>query len=197
MQPKTSFRAKKALEFLFENKKFDSVLDIGAGYGIHTNEFRKYGKNVTPTDMFGRVDGLVVGNYMDLDFEPHDLTWASHILEHQPNAHAFLKKLRKETKTGGITCVTVPPLKHNIVGGHVSLWNAGLLLYNLVLAGFDCKNAHIKTYGYNISIIAYANEFELPSNLEFGSGDIDKLKPWLPSFVEEKFDGIVDQWNWN
>jgi SAM-dependent methyltransferase len=196
MQPKNTFRSEEALNLLLYTKNFDSVLDIGAGYGIHTNEFRRHGKSVTPTDMFGRVEGLIVGNYLDLNFEPHDLTWASHILEHQPNSNLFLKKLRKETKLGGMTCITVPPLKHNIVGGHVSLWNAGLLLYNLVLAGFDCSNAHIKSYGYNISVIAYAADFSLPANLEFGSGDITKLKPWLPTFVDEKFDGRINQWNW-
>lgn len=26
-------------------------------------------------------------------------------------------------------------------------------MYNLILAGFDCKTARLKKYGYNISII--------------------------------------------
>lgn len=196
MQPKGVYRAKAGMKQVLEHYNFDTVLDIGAGYGLHTETFRSFGKKVTPTDLFGRVEGLVVGSYMDIEFEPHDLTWASHILEHQPNVNLFLKKLRKDTKTGGYTCVTVPPLKHDIVGGHLALWNAGLLLYHLVLAGFDCKHAAIKKYGYNITVIAQASDFELPDNLEFGSGDIEKLKPWLPNFAKQGFNGNIQEYNW-
>jgi hypothetical protein len=68
-------------------------------------------------------------------------------------------------------------------------------VYNLVLAGFDCKNCSIKSYGYNISVIAYAGNFCLP-NLKYDSGDINKLKSWLPEFCNEKFNGNISQWNW-
>ena len=117
------------------------------------------------------------------------------MLEHQLNVNQFLKKVRSKTRIGGYTCITVPPLKHNIVGGHVTLWNAGILLYNLVLAGFNCKNAHIKTYNYNITVIAQADDFDLPK-LKYDSGDIKRLKPWLPEFVTEPFDGQITEWNW-
>jgi hypothetical protein len=197
MQPTGVYRAKAAMKQVLEHYEFDTVLDIGAGYGLHTSTFREFGKIVTPTDLFGRIEGLVIGNYMDLEFEPHDITWASHVLEHQLDTHSFLKKLRKETKVGGYACITVPPMKHNIVGGHVSLWNAGLLMYRMVLAGFDCKEAAIKKYGYNITVIARAAEFELPNDLEFGSGDIEKLSTWLPPFAKQGFNGNIQDFNWN
>jgi len=197
MQPKTTFRAEQALEKLLSDYDFQTVLDIGAGYGLHTEHFRKNGKTVTPTDLFGRIEGLVVGSYLDLEFEPHDLTWASHVLEHQPNPNLFLKKVRKDTKVGGYTCITVPPMKQKIVGGHLGLWNAGLMMYHLVLAGFDCSNTSIKRYGYNISVIAQASDFELPKDLEYGSGDIEKLKPWLPPFAKHGFNGDISMWNWS
>jgi hypothetical protein len=196
MQPTGVYRAKAAMKQILEHYNFETVLDIGAGYGLHTATFREFDKIVTPTDLFGRIEGLVTGNYMNIEFEPHDLTWASHILEHQLNSHLFLKKMRRETKVGGYACVTVPPMKHKIVGGHVSMWNAGLLMYHMVLAGFDCKEAAIKKYGYNISVIAQAKEFELPHNLEFGSGDIEKLKEWLPPFAVHNFDGNINEYNW-
>jgi hypothetical protein len=196
MQPTGVYRAKAAMKQVLEHYEFNTVLDVGAGYGLHAATFREFGKTVTPTDLFGRIEGLVTGNYMDIEFEPHDLTWASHVLEHQLDTHMFLKKLRKETKAGGYTCVTVPPMKHDIVGGHVSLWNAGLLLYRMVLAGFDCKKAAVKKYGYNITVIAQAQEFELPNDLEFGSGDIEKLKPWLPAFANQGFNGDIHELNW-
>lgn len=195
MQPAGVFRAEQAIEFVTKKLDFESVLDIGAGYGLHTNWFRKAGKQVTATDLVPHVEGMVVGPYLDLEFEPHDLTWASHIAEHQPNVNQFLKKVRKDTKAGGYTCITVPPMKHNIVGGHLMLWNGGMLMYHLVMAGFNCKNCSIKQYGYNISIVAQADEFELPE-LYYDSGDIEKLKPWLPDFAVQGFNGNIESLNW-
>lgn len=185
----------EALKKLILNYDFNTVLDIGCGKGKHSAVFKKFNKLVTPTDYYKRFPEVVEGLYQDLTFAPHDITWASHVLEHQLNINDFLKKVRKETKEEGHTCITVPPLKHSIVGGHVCLWNAGILMYNLVLAGFDCKNASIKKYGYNITVIAQAKSFELPK-LNYDSGDINKLKPWLPEFCIEGFNGDIDEWNW-
>jgi SAM-dependent methyltransferase len=188
-------RAGDAIEKLLNEFDFLTVLDIGCGKGTHTDIFKSHNKIVTSTDYTSRFSGVVSGLYQDLTFEPHDLTWASHVLEHQLNVNSFLKKVRSETKEGGYTCITVPPLKHNIVGGHVCLWNAGLLLYNLVLAGFNCKNASIKKYGYNITVIAKADTFKIPK-LKYDSGDITALKPWLPEFCQENFNGNIEIWNW-
>jgi hypothetical protein len=85
------------------------------------------------------------------------LVWCSHVLEHQPNAGLFLAKLIRDCRDGGILAITVPPAKTEIVGGHVSLWNAGLLLYRLALTGIDCRDARVKTYGYNVSVIVRAS----------------------------------------
>lgn len=196
MQPKGVFRAEQAIEYVTKNYDFNTVLDVGCGFGLHSDWFKEHGKTVTSTDLIDHVEGLVVGPYMELEFEPHDLTWASHILEHQPNVNNFLKKLRKETKAGGYTCITVPPMKQQIVGGHLMLWNAGLLMYHLVLAGFNCRDCSVKQYGYNISIIAQAEEFELPE-LGYDSEDIELLKPWLPSFAKQGFNGDIKLHNWS
>lgn len=197
--PKTgSFQLKfagLAVDKLLADYEFNSLLDIGCGAGVHTRIFAEQGKQVTATDYCARFDGVTQGLYENLVFEPHDVTWASHVLEHQLNVNHFLKKVRQETKTGGITCITVPPMKQQIVGGHVTVWNAGLLLYHLVLAGFNCRHAAIKKYGYNITVITQAQEFQLPV-LNYDSGDITLLKPWLPEFCAEGFNGDIDQWNW-
>ena len=184
-----------ALEKLLRDYEFDSILDIGCGNGIHTRILREQGKQVTATDYTPGFEGVVAGLYHELEFEPHDVTWASHVLEHQLNVHQFLRKIRRDTRVGGWTAITVPPAKKYIVSGHVNLWNAGLLLYNLVLAGFDCRNASIKKYGYNISVIAQARDFVLPA-LTYNAGDIGLLRPWLPEFCEDGFDGDIDEWNW-
>jgi hypothetical protein len=189
------FRASYAAEKLIDSFNFTTLLDVGCGDGIHSDYFKKQNKIVTSTDYQSNYPGCVIGDYNLLNFKKHDCVWASHILEHQLNVNHFLKKLRNDTIEGGIVCVSVPPLKHNIVGGHVSLWNAGVLLYNLVLAGFDCKDCSIKKYKYNISIIAKAKIFEIPK-LNYDNGDISLLKPWLPNFCDEGFDGDIEEWNW-
>ena len=73
-------------------------------------------------------------------------------MEHQINVNSFLEKIRKDLKEDGFLCITVPPAKHKMVGGHVTIWNPLLLIYNVVLAGFDCKNVAVKKYDYNISL---------------------------------------------
>ena len=110
-----------------------------------------------------------------------------------------MKKLKSDLKPDGILCVTVPPPKHEIVGGHVSVWNAGLLMYRLVLAGFNCSNARIKKYGYNISLILPNSPSTLDSglpDLHYDTGDIDKLKNFFPLNTKEGFNGDITELNW-
>lgn len=184
-----------AAEKLVDFYQFETLLDVGCGDGRHSDFFKKHNKIVTSTDLKSQYTNCIEGDYNLLLFPQHDCVWVSHVLEHQLNVNSFLKKIRNDTKNDGFVCVTVPPLKHEIVGGHVSLWNAGLLMYNLVLAGFDCKNAKIKKYGYNITVIAQAKEFQLP-RLSYDSGDITLLSEWLPDFCQENFSGDIDEWNW-
>ncbi|MBA1142490.1 class I SAM-dependent methyltransferase [Mesorhizobium neociceri] len=74
-----------------------------------------------------------------------DAVWVCHVLEHQPNPNAFVRAYLDRLRPGGLIVATVPPTKNQIVGRNVSLWNAGLLLYHLILAGFDCRRASVRT----------------------------------------------------
>lgn len=169
------------------------MLDIGAGDGSHAALFRDMGKDVYTCDI---KDADYQGIYTNINIpRKFDLVWCSHTLEHQPNVQGFLKKVQEDLKEGGYFVVTVPPLKHEIVGGHVNLWNAGLLLYNLILAGFDCSNAMVKTYGYNISIVVKYTLLKLPE-LKFDFGDIETLAPYFPMDVRNGFDGRIEELNW-
>ena len=176
--------ADQALKAACNLWEFDSVLDIGSGGGVHATHFRNLNKKVTTISLEPPAD--IIGDYLETDIPKHDLVWASHVLEHQPNVNLFLKKCF--VNCGKYFCVTVPPLKHEIVGGHVSLWNSGLLLYNMILAGWDCKHAIVMSYDYNISVLVEKCEARLPS-LRMGSGDISKLARFFPTPVEESFDG--------
>lgn len=124
-----------------------------------------------------------------------DGVWMSHSLEHMLDTHTALKRLHTVCKPGGLICITVPPMKPQIVGGHVSLWNAGMLLYRLVMAEFDCSHARVKTYGYNVSVILNRQRIELPK-LNRDIGDIELLAQYFPMPVRQGFDGRIDEVDW-
>ncbi len=196
---------------LLKDFDFETVLDIGSGEGRHADIFLEHGKHVTALDYGESIyfkkctdsKSVVICDYYNYQPERQfDCIWASHVLEHQPNPHAFLKKIFSDLKEGGIAAISVPPLKHEIVGGHLNLYNAGLLLYQMVVAGFDCSNASIHTYGYNVSIIVVKSGEVDTSNLMFDSGDIYNLSKYFPNQIRNKigdgdsFDGRLLSINW-
>lgn len=170
---------------------FRTVLDVGSG-GPHADIFREQGKEVTTVNLY---DADYVGDYLSLDLGTFDLVWASHVLEHSPNPGLFLRKCFSDLNEDGVLAVTVPPAKHNIVGGHLTLWNAGLLLYNIILSGNDCSEAMVKTYGYNVSVIVRKRPIDLPG-LKMDNGDIEVLAEYFPMSVKQDFDGRIEEVNW-
>lgn len=182
----------EALEKLL-TYKFNTVIDIGSGPGEHARILRENNKSVTTISLIPPAD--IVGDFMHTDLKPVDCIWASHVLEHQRNVGLFLERCFFLLKEDGILAVTVPPAKHNIVGGHLTIWNAGLLLYNLILAGFDCKHASVKSYGYNISVIVRKKPCN-PKGLIMDFGDIEALSEYFPFPVKNDFDGQIERHNW-
>lgn len=198
---------RRALETLVQHFEFSTVLDVGAGAGSHSRYLCEKGKEVTAID-FGtsvyfkngdeeRRYKFVKGDFLATNFEnKFDCIWACHILEHQPDLHSFLLKIKECLVEGGILALTVPPAKPNIVGGHVNLFNLGLLIYRLVLAGFSCKEIHALHYGYNISIILRKKSIELPQ-LDYDTGDLERLRGYFPFDVAEGFHGDIERINWD
>jgi len=203
--------ASLALWRVLADYDFDTVLDVGGGAGEHADVFAAFGKHVTSVDYgksvyFERRDPrreVIVGDFNTLQLPTrYDLVWCSHVLEHQLDAHRFLGRLHAATAEGGVLAVTVPPAKSEIVGGHVSLWNAGLLLYRLVLAGFDCRQARVRSHGYNISVLLEKRSIVLPE-LAYDCGDLRRLRaflppqlPFQPNALDDPFDGEIDRLNW-
>ncbi len=198
--------AGETLKKIITDYDFLTVLDIGSGEGKHSDMFRSKNKKVTSID-FGKSvyfekrnenHTCIFGDYYNYEFEEKfDAIWASHVLEHQSNPNLFLKKIHYDLKEEGILAITVPPLKHEIVGGHVTLWNAGLLIYQLVLAGFDCSDVSIKSYGYNISVVLKKKTITAyPEDLSYDSGDILKLSQFFPEGITEPFNGNIKELNW-
>ncbi|KXI27917.1 methyltransferase domain-containing protein [Paraglaciecola hydrolytica] len=204
----------QGMQKLLNDYNFETVLDIGSGAGHHTDLFIKHGKQVTALDYgksiyFDRQQNVkklqtIVANFNDFTFDQQfDCIWCSHILEHQLNPHLFLRKVHSLIVPGGVLAITVPPHKNTIVGGHVTLWNAGILLYQLVLAGFDCSKASILRYGYNISIILNKKTINVLDKVAYDSGDIRLLRDYLPENLnfypkanDDPFDGDIFELNW-
>lgn len=201
--PDKPLMAAEALEKLLAEYDFATVLDVGCGRGRHLAKFRETGKDATGIDIVGLTEGVVVADYLRHEFaRPFDCVWVSHVLEHQLNVNFFLRKVFADLREGGILAVSVPPLKHAIVGGHVTLWNAGLVLYNLILAGFDCRQARLKQYGYNISVLTPKIAANLPlAELHYDEGDIDLLAEFFPQHpqlpIRQGFSGDIRQLRWD
>lgn len=172
-----------------------TVLDIGSGAGTQAERLRQEGKKVTTISLKPPADRI--GDYLLQEFVgPFDAIWASHVLEHQPNPNMFLCKCFDDLRDDGVLAITVPPLKHEIVGGHLTLWNAGLLLYNLIIAGFDCSEARVSgEYDYDISVIVRKKAADLPE-LTFDSGDVKRLSRFFPFEAKDGFHGQIAPINW-
>lgn len=199
------FRGKKILKKLL-TLEFKEVLDIGAGKCKQAEYLRKHGKNVFTCDIGNSINSIdiknydYVGDFNKIDFRrKFECTLCSHILEHQLNVNSFLRRVVSVTDNDGYIAIIVPPRKPFIIGGHTSIWNAGLLLYNLILSGIDCsKECYIKQYDYNIGIIVK----NVPNNIDkvnisFDDGDINLLSNFFPFDVFEGFNGDILEFNWN
>ena len=186
-------RGMQAIERVVEYSDVDTVLDIGSWNGEHASYLKMHGKNVSTVDFNVKAD--YHGDYLELDLPQFDCIWCSHVLEHVLDVHSFLVMLRKLCKRNGILAITVPPTKNALVGGHVSLWTSGLLLYRLVLAGWDCHQAQAKKYGYNISVIVRRKVIRRLPGLHYDSGDIKRLLKYLPAKMREGMNGQeIERW---
>lgn len=192
-------RAAYALQKLLLEYRFTTVLDIGCGDGGHSEAFRAAGKEVTSIDLAGRYTAAEHADYMERHYRsPYDAIWCCHVLEHQLNAHSFLLKVFNELKEGGVLCLSVPPMKPQVVGGHVTIWNAGLLMYNLILAGFNCSSIRVKREGYNISAIIEKVAIRNFPELAYDRGDIKRLSEYFPPTCRrEGFNGNIEELAWD
>ena len=191
----------KAFERCANMRDIKTVLDVGAGNGEHTKAFRAVGKEVYSIDHQAAPHISQQCLYPCTMPGQYDLVWCCHTLEHAANVGTFVKALAYDVKQGGYLCITVPPAKHEIVGGHVNLFNMGLLIYRLVLAGIDCSKAVGLQYGYNISVMVQCHtslELHLALKLlKHDNGDIQALAQWLPDCMGHNVSGDMHNLNWD
>lgn len=182
------------------------ILDVGAGGGWHSLFFAEKGHKVMHNDIFKpdisheNLDFITV-NIMTkglFTMRRFDCVFLSHVLEHQLNIISFLETVSGFIEEGGLIAICVPPAKGQIVSGHLTLWNAGLVLYNLVIAGLNCSKAKILQHGYNISVIIRKESITLPY-LAYDYGDLSNLKQYFPPGLEwhgDSFNGNITELNW-
>jgi len=206
------FQGYEFLNYVIDNYKFNTVLDVGAGECKQVNYLDERGKNAYALDL--NISNAVhcstrtkkycyVGRFEDMKFKrKFDMTMCTHVLEHQLNVNSFLRKMSSVTRHNGYIYIVVPPRKPFITGGHYTMWNAGLVLYNLVMAGVDCsKECVIKQIDYDIGVFVKNSKFNIDSiDLHHDRNDIEhKLKRYFPKElnITEPFNGDIMEFNWN
>tara|TARA_R110001592_G_scaffold317726_1_gene594643 strand:- start:995 stop:1735 length:741 start_codon:yes stop_codon:yes gene_type:complete len=197
----SQMRAKWAIIKLLKDFEFSNVLDIGCGPKKHSRIFELNGKTVDTLDGCEKHKPKFLGNFSDLadsiPDESYDCIWFSHVLEHEVNVGSFLINVKNKLKEGGVLALTTPPLKHQIVGGHVNLYNLGLIVRVLVASGFDCSQGIGLSYDYDLSFIVkkrdikWSNDIIEELNLHNSfldkngtlvsdGGDLFKIKKYFP-----------------
>lgn len=169
-----------------------TILDVGAGNGAHAKVMREHGHTVHTIDRNAAFKPDHLADF--ITWKPpkkYAAVWCSHVLEHQLNPGLFLDAISDCLKVGGLLVITVPPCKQEVVGGHVTLWNPALLVYHLVLAGFDCSQAVVQSYGYNITVAVRKKKADVPV-LAMDNGDIERIAQFFPVPFEHGQDGWIE-----
>lgn len=197
---KEPFRASK-LAIIINLPLKSSILDVGGGNLLAASYFSNRGyvvdvidKITSPYLTLDLIKKSGVRTHYNSFFEDlninnkYDLIWMSHVLEHVENIGLFLKKILENLSSDGHLAIAVPPRKPFIVSGHINMFNPGLLVYRLVLAGIDCSEAKVFQYDNNICLLVKNNSITLPE-INFDFGDFDLIKKYFPGKFGEGFNG--------
>ena len=166
-----------------------TLTDVGIGVGLTSAVFLAYGYNVTGislTDAPKTVNEHERYNHIkqdlfDADIPQADIVWASHVIEHMPNVGLFLEKCRQLTKPDGWFCIVAPSDPTFLqVDGHLSFWTPAHLIYNMVIAGFDCSEAFYQTHNRDIGL-AVRRKDRPHVDLNYDRGDLETLSPYFPA----------------
>jgi len=177
-----------ALARLIAEYPFSSVLDIGSRDGTSARLFQFLGKDVTTIEIDRSFDAQYSGDYLEANFgRQFDAIWCSHVLEHQRYPGRFLDKLFDDLKEGGVVAISIPSALSPLMLGHCYIWTPLHLIYNLVGAGFDCRQARAKCYDWQVSVLVKKKSSGVP-RISIGStaviqGHGDKLG-WVPGLLD-------------
>jgi len=190
------------LHRLISSYNFETVLDVGCGYGDFFKFLEDQGVSVegvgsdflVAPKVSQKNFKYIQGDFLHEDcFGTYDLIFSSHVVEHVGNTEDFLKKFFACAKNGGVFCLIWPPPKKNVVGGHLHNFNMGLMLYNLVRCGVDCRDVEMLRSGYNLCIMGEFKSFVVPE-LTSNRYELELLKDWFPVPVAHNFNGDLSRY---
>jgi 2-polyprenyl-3-methyl-5-hydroxy-6-metoxy-1,4-benzoquinol methylase len=128
----------------------ETVLDLGVGDGSHAKAFIAHGATVAGVDVKDppHEHERYTHSQMPVEFleaqedSEVDMVWCSHLLQYLPNVQAFLVQIETFLKDDGWLYIAVPSASQDRFRiGNLTLWTPALLVYNLICAGWDCKDA--------------------------------------------------------
>jgi SAM-dependent methyltransferase len=156
------------------NADFHSVLDIGSHWGNVSNVFKFLGKKTVGCEIspIGAEYADYHQDFLDIAFpEKFDAIWCSAALEHQRNLGIFLNKIFDDLRDGGILALTIPlQVSMHLDFGHCNLFSPLIILYQLTLAGFDCRDIRLRmTAEHDIAVILRKRYNGIRRDLPFGS----------------------------
>lgn len=198
-----------ALARLLDLPAAKRVLDIGPGFQDRAPHLLAAGKRLSvamttdaPVEAMAGVAHIPFPLAPEGLADPFDAVLACHVLQRQANPHRFLCTLNAALAEGGMLLLAVPTLRFPLLGGDLTLWTGGLLLYHLVLAGFDCREASLQVDRGELCLAlakrshpAWTEGTPLPP--------LDSLRPVLPpqlDFMSDPdgpcFNGDIRRLNW-
>lgn len=112
-------------------------------------------------------------------------------IHRQRNVGQYLDAAYERLNVGGELIVLCPAFSNNVGSGNLSgPWNAGHLLYNLVVAGFDCKKAKVSTFESEIQICAHKTYRKASTFV------LNELSDFFPIEIYQHFNGNIKEANW-
>jgi len=158
-------KAVRLLEYALTKEPY-KVLDVGCGKGEHVKTFlgegcKVAGLDVTEAPLEHEFYDHIKSTYENVDMggRQFDMIWCCHTLEHIPNVQHFLITLWNWLADDGYLAITVPTDRQGRIHiGHATLWTPALLIYNLITAGWDCREAKWYTEYRSIGLIVQKTE---------------------------------------
>ena len=194
-------RAVRLLEHAL-TKEPKTVLDVGVGKGKHAYSFLAQGCQVTGVDVQPPPLEHPLYDHIGEPFEvakidrKYDLIWCSHTLEHVPNVQMFLLKMASLLNDGGWLYIAVPTdNQKRFHVGHLTLWNPMILIYNLICAGYCCRDALWYTEYCTIGLCIQKKE-EIDLSWRTGMPDeLPGLNQFMPGYVRnENGSWLANNW---